>query len=228
MQMRSGTREYLNKSWNRRRKEYLSAKSGNKEAFDKFVKYTNDLKVDVNSRMRDLKRAGFDYGKRLNDIRNWEESQGSRRLLSVNELGRDIDMMYIQSELAYNFINDPNTLVINAKHTLQRRFEAFQDKFAKELGEEGLGITPRKFRNFLRWLGDETTSKALEAYGTSDIIVDIAIDIYKKEGKSGLNIVNKLMLEWLTNINSGYNFEEQMERRFKIDFDYYRERKQKL
>lgn len=224
--MRDWTRKYLKKSYAQRRREYLSAKNGNKEDLEKFMQYTNDLAKDVNHRMVELERHSFNYGKRVNSIKNWATANNSTRdrLLSSDELKSDIDAMYVQNEIAYDFIHDPNTLVINAKQVTEKRFERFQDKFKFELGNEFEELTPRKFKNFLRWLGDETTHKALEAYATSEIVVDIALDIYKKRGSTGLKILNKLMLEWLAHINDGYDFNAAMEKRFKIDVEDYREK----
>lgn len=211
--MKDSVRKYLNSTFTERRKLRTSASSGNKKSLEEYIKLLNDLKSDVNARIRNLKSAGFDYGKRMTEIRNFSETFGKKdRLLSAKELNYNVNFMYIEAEMAYDFLHDDTTIIQNAKQAYSKRLNSFFEKYND--GENFQDMTDRKFKKFLRWLGNEETQATLEAYGMSDVIVEIGYDIYQKKGKKGLDILTKLMTEFLTEQDRSYDFEKAMEREF--------------
>lgn len=213
--------EFLQKS-KRQRRALARRASRDKKFAKEYRKLTSELKVQVNKELRNLKRANLDYGNAINNIIGFTQTEYKKnRLLSPNELDNDLDAMIIQNEQAYKFLNSGWSNVKKARDTEQHRIDRL-----KEMEVLPENFTRRRSIEFLRWLGTEEVTAAIDEYGTSDVIVEIAYDVYKREGKDGLRTLSYALAEFLANKKLG--FDTVMARRgIKIE-DYLLKRDQRL
>lgn len=197
--------KFLQKS-KRQRRALARRASRDKNFYKEYRKLTFDLKVEVNKRMRQLKKSNLDYGREFNKLRSYLTEIESNKLLSPNEMGNELNWMMEQNEVAMQFLKSGWSNVAKARESEQFRLNAL-----KELDVLPTSFTRRKEVEFLRWLGNEEVTAVIDAYGRSDIIVDMAYDIYKDSGRSGLEALSLAMTEFLSNRRLG--FDEAMERR---------------
>lgn len=209
--------EYLNANKRKRRALARRAIRGNKEAQKELSKLTNALKAEVNKRMRQLTKSNLNYGKQYNYLLQWIDNLNTNRLASARELGYDYDDMLTQNEIAYKFLKSGWSSVQKARETESYRIETLK---RKEILPEN--FSRRKSVEFLRWLGDESSTEAMDQYGTSDIFVEMAFDVYQEKGKAGLVALSRNLTEFL---DHQITFDEAMERvGIKVE-DYYNKAK---
>lgn len=211
--------EYLNMSKRQRRALARRASKGNKEAQKEYAKLTNALKVSVNKKLRELKRANLDYGNVYNRIINFANIEYKRnRLLSSNELDNNYDDMLLQNEEAYKFLRSGWAGVVKA-----RSAENYRIKRLIEMEALPINFSRRSAIKFLRWLGDETVTAAKDEYGTSDIFVEMSYDVYLKKGEAGLTTLARSLDEFLDKTNAKTFDEAMLDVGIKVE-DYYKHR----
>ena len=181
--------------------------SRDKKFYEEYRKLTSDLKVEVNKRLRQLKKSNLDYGSTYNNIMFFTGIMyGSNRLLSPNELANNIEDMMEQNEHAMKFLKSGWSDVKKAREQEQHRVDRL-----KELNKLPSSFKRRGNVEFLRWLGSEEVTAAIDVFGRSDIIVDLGYDIFKNEGREGLSTLSMAIAEFLDNKRIG--FDEAMRRR---------------
>lgn len=198
-----------------------SALSDDPIAKEKLFDIADSLKAEVNARVRELQKHGFNYIKRFKEIENWADTFGYKpRMLSAKELDYNIDDIFTQMEMSYDFLHDPTTIYRVAKRQEEQRFEAFMEHYAGE----GDNWTLRSFRKFMRFLGSEETLAVIEAHGGSEMVIDMFYDIYNKSNnkKSSLAIMSRLITEFKAEGKQPYEFDDKLKESFGIDVDYYR------
>ena len=197
---------FLQKS-KRQRRALARRASRDKKFYEEYRKLTFDLKVEVNKRLRQLKKSNLDYGSAYNNIMFFTHTMyNTERLLSPNELGNDLEDMLEQNEHALKFLKSGWSNQSKAREQEQHRVERLQ-----ELGKLPTSFKRRSSVEFLRWLGSEEVTAAIDVFGRSDIIVDLGYDIFKNEGHEGLNTLSIAIAEFLDNKRIG--FDEAMRRR---------------
>lgn len=191
----------------RQRRALARRASRDKKFYEEYRKLTFDLKVEVNKRLRQLKKSNLDYGVAYNNIMFFTDTMyGTSRLLSPNELGNNIEDMMEQNEHAMKFLKSGWSDVGKAREQEQHRIERLQ-----ELNKLPSSFKRRGSVEFLRWLGSEEVTAAIDVFGRSDIIVDLGYDIFKNEGREGLSTLSMAIAEFLDNKKIG--FDEAMRRR---------------
>lgn len=210
-----------------------SAYRGNENSKEQLFNINNQLKAEVNERIRTLKSRGLDYNKRFNEIYNFGEINiGKERLATAKELDYDVNRIFEQMELALKFLNDPRTELNYALKKEQENYTKFRDKFDSKL-------SLRQFRQFVRFLSNEETLAILEEHGSSEKVVEMFYDIYSESTskKRALTLIQKLELEFLSNRASQAEkggaiipmseFDEALAKEFNIDLDKYRKSRYK-
>lgn len=187
--------DYLKMTSRQRRKLALNAKRGNIEAQKQLTQYTREIKAEVNKRLRELEKSNLDYGKAYNNLLFFTQTEyGSNRFQSVSKLDNDWYAMSLQNDIGYKFLNTMTSTKEGARTAERHRMDRL-----KELEIIPEDIAPRREKEFLRFLGNEEISAAIDEYGTSDVIVEMFYDAYKVQGTQALNILKTSMNEWLAN-----------------------------
>jgi len=185
--------DYLGSTKRQRRALARRASKGDKNAMNDLRTITTRLKVMVNKRLRALQHSGLDYGRNYNDLLYYTQTQYKKnRLLSANELDNDVDTMLLQNEVALKFLKSGWSTVEKAKSAEQYRIDRL-----KEITALPENFTRRRNVKFLRWLGNEESSAAMDRYGRSEVFVDMAYDVYKEKGEAGLRTLSVLVTEYL-------------------------------
>lgn len=209
------------------------AARGNREAQKKMLEYSWAISTETNMRIQELRDVDKLYGGRYNrlqyffDTEYYGEDFESKAATPV-QLHLDWYSMRLQNDQATHWLTtDVSTVsgqIAREKHRLAKlhELEILPSSYTYEDSEE-----------FLRWLGNEEVSAAIDDYGTSDTAVEMFRDVWMNEGKQGLRLLQKSFVEYqaarqLEKLNqpipSGYarSFDEAMLRRgIKVE-DYMR------
>lgn len=198
--------DYIKLSTRQRRKLAIKAHRGDREAQASLLRYTMDIKKEVNHRLSLLERNNMAYGKAYNNVLYFTQTEyGTNRFKNPNQIGRTnwYDMA-LQNDIGYKFLNSMTSTVEGAREAEKHRI-----KRLKELEVIPEEITPRREKEFLKFLGNEEISAAIDEYATSDIVVEMMYDAYKKGGRQSLQLMRTAMTEFLAN---RVGFDEAMER----------------
>lgn len=208
--------DYLHMSTKQRRKLARDAARGNKEAFASLSQYTRDIKKEANKRLAQLERANVAYGSTYNNLNFFLETQyDSNRLQSPAKLEYDPWAMSLQNEIAAKFLEKKSSTLEGMRSIERYRLEGLKD-----VGALPKNLSHRKGKEFLRFLGNEEISAAVDEYGASEVVVEMMYDAYMEGGTNALNVLKTAMTEWLAN---RITFDDAMERvGIKVE-DYHRE-----
>lgn len=192
---------------------------GNREAQAELLRFSWAISTEANKRISALQSADKAYGGGYNrvmhflDIEYDELTMGDRArpdmARSPIDLKLDWYAMRLQNDqLSYWLTKDVSTVegqVTREKHRLTR---------LQELGIISEEADYRESEDFLRWLGNEEISAALDEYGSSEVLVDAFYDLYKERGKSGLHLLSTAFLEYHSRkvTDSPLAFDSAMER----------------
>lgn len=192
----------------RQRRAFARRASYDALVYARYYKVSMELKTEVNKAMRELKRAHYGYGKVYNKAARWLKQNEYKSFRSPNQLKGDVEKIMLQNEELWDFLTSGVNTVDGAMQQ-----EAYRINRLKELD-----ILPSDFSHdyrddeaFLRFLGEEETSAALDEFGRSDIFVEIAYEEYQKKGKAGLRALRRAYLEFMDRTNT-IGFDEALER----------------
>lgn len=197
--------DYLKLSARQRRSLAIKAHRGDKGAQSALLQYTRDIKKEVNSRLLALERSNLNYGKSYNNVLFFTQTEyGGNRFKSPTALEHDWYAMSLQNDIGYKFLNTMTSTRQGARLAEKHRIDRL-----KELEAIPENIGKRQEKEFLRFLGDEAISAAMDEYGTSDIVVEMMYDAYSKGGSKALSNMRTAMTEFLAN---RIGFDDAMER----------------
>lgn len=197
--------DYLHMSTKQRRKLARDAARGDKDALASLSQYTRDIKKEANKRLAKLERAGADYGNTYNNLAFFLDTQyDSNRLQSPTQLGYDPWAMSQQNEVAAKFLERKSSTLEGMRSIERHRLEGL-----KNSGALPENLSHRKGKEFLRFLGNEEISAAIDEYGASEVVVEMMYDAYQEGGTNALRVLNTAMTEWLAN---RITFDDAMER----------------
>lgn len=155
------------------------AKEGDRASMDALISITNAIAGNVNARMRALEKSGYDYGA-YGIVEHFTNVQyGTNRFKTANSLKSNIDDMFLQSQIGMKFLKERGSDVSYMDEQEQKRIGTFIDR-----GIFPENISIRQARNFLRFLGREESQEFKDAYGNSDIVVEMMYDAYIKRNNS--------------------------------------------
>lgn len=209
--------DYLKMSTKQRRNLARKANRGDKAALSSLKQYTRDIKTEVNKRLKSLEKANLNYGKAYNNVMFFTQTQYDKnRLLSPTGLKNDPYDMQLQNEIGIKFLKSDLSTVRGSRDVEQKRLNSLKEK-----GALPNNISNKKAKEFLRFLGNEEISAAIDEYGDSEIVVEMMYDAYKNGGTSALSALKVSMTEFLS---ERITFDEAMERvGVKVE-DYFRGR----
>lgn len=162
------------------------ALAGNKSARDILIAENNAMRRTVNRRMRELEKSGTDYGRGYNRAINFANVQyNGNKFLSSNQLNGDIYAIVQQAEEAVLFLSDPYTTVSGKRKMEKERKETFISH-----GWIPEDISDRRFRNFLRFLGNEETQEIMQDWTTSGDVIEMLYDAYTSKVNSRKKLLN--------------------------------------
>ena len=156
----------------------------------------------------------MDYGSSYNNIQFFLNTEyNSNRMQTPKTLGYDPYEMMLQNEQGLKFLKSKVSTVKGARAAEKFRITRLQEM---EVIPENFGY--RKNKEFLRFLGTEEVSAAIDQYGTSDIVVKMLWDAYQKDTSNSISILRKAFAEYLA---GRITFDTAMERSgIKVE-DYY-------
>lgn len=186
------------------------AARGDKLARSQMLRYSWAISSEANQRMDYLEMADKAYGGSYNRVKYYLDIQfESDRALNPVQMKLDYyDMREQNDQLVKWLTKDVSTVegqVRRERHRLEK---------LKELNIVDWETDYRDAEEFLRWLGNEEISASLDGYGTSEILVDAFYDVYKEQGKKGLDILSKAFTEFQARKYSKnpMSFDDAMER----------------
>lgn len=234
--------EYIKLSKRRRLRLKERAEKGDVAAQQRLLAYTRALAEETNRRLEELENADMAYGKHYNNLFNFTAIEYESTRVAVptegkhNTWGIDIDdwgQMEKQNEIVRKFLNTQESTVEGAKRAENFRLDKLEEY---EILTSEVNFDRRKEKEFLRFLGSEEVTAAIDEFGTSQPIVDAIWDIYSVNNKYGYRWKKKRNLNALKTLQialaefldaSSVNritFDQAFERvGIKIE-DYYRKR----
>lgn len=187
------------------------------ERYKKYVAYSNSVIRESNKRLRELEAENLAYGKAYNSLSYYLESElRTRRLPSTKSLssGRyDIDTdnsWFISVEQGLKFLKQDTSNAWGMMSSNYYRVHTLQEHGVLPREFDGRTANWRDFDGFLRFLGNEEVAASIEAYGQSDMIVDMLWDYWSDDSKNRAS--NEVLMKMsLAQYLSGYKtFDEAL------------------
>lgn len=200
-----------------RRNLTRKAARGDSESLRSLLTFTKEVKKEVNQRLLKLEKANMDYGSSYNNLMFFLNTEfNSNRMQTPKQLKYDAYDMMLQNEQGLKFLRSNVSTVAGARAAEKYRISRLQ-----EMEVLPSDFNYRKSKDFLRFLGSEEVSAAIDQYGTSDIVVNMLWDAYKKDESGSTRIMKTALAEYLA---GWITFDEAMERGgIKVE-DYYSRR----
>lgn len=229
---RSGWREYMDMDRRKRNSLERRALEGKGNALEEFQRMSRSIRRTANERLRELEKAGLDYGPAYNNFVYYLQSEfdGRTRIPTPRQMDNDIREIRWLNDYAVKFLKSPNSTVKGMERSNRFRVERLIDyeilsgEFVDESGKTR-EATWRDYEDFLRFLGSEEVSSAIDEYGESDIVVDIMWDYWNqfdaKNRGDNLVLMKKALAQYL---DGTVDFATAM-RRVGVKIENYRSRR---
>lgn len=196
--------DYHNMSRSERRLLVERAEQGHIPSIRKMHQYTRDIKTEVTKRLAKLERGNLDYGKVYNNlIYFFQTEHNSNRPLSPSALKYDLWDEFQQNEQSLKFLRNKASVSSYAREVEKHRIKALREQLS----------VPHKFSRkgnieFLKFLGNEAVSAAIDEYGSSTKIVEEIYNAYFLIDNKAFSFIERALVEF----NAGnYKFDEMME-----------------
>ena len=192
--------------------------------YEDLITYTKNIRRNVNDRLKALEKAGLDYGKPYNNLQyyldvEWE----TNRFPTLSQIKENREKIRDLNEQALKLLRSPLSTGSGMIESNDNRINVLKnyDVLPKyvydeegEIMREASYKDYRDYDDFLRFLGTEEVSTAIEGYGTSEQVVDMLWNYWTTVGDYGENKDNiYLMKRTLASYNAGLvNFDEAMKR----------------
>lgn len=230
--VQSGWRDYLNMDRRKRNRLEKRAKEGKEDALEEFNRMSRSIRRTANERLRELEKAGLDYGPAYNNFAYYLQSEfdGRTRVPTPRQMGYDISEIRWLNDYAVKFLKSPNSTVKGMIESNTHRVERLMDYeiLSREFVNEDKSVrdaTWRDYSEFLRFLGSEEVATAIDEYGESDVVVDIMWDYWNnfdsKTRGDNLKLVKMALADYL---DGNVDFATAM-RRVGVKIENYRSRK---
>lgn len=173
------------------KKLQLRAVRGDRASQEALLAYNDKIAREVNKRLRELERAGYDFGAYNTATHFTETMYDTKRFMTGRQLELDWYMMGTQTSIGVKFLNMKSSSVAGQKEIEQKRFDTFVEL---EIIPEN--YSRRKFKNFIRFVGNEESERILDEYGTSTQMIEMMFDAYNRKGNTR-NRMLKVFREYL-------------------------------
>lgn len=211
MAIEAGWRTYAKLNRRQRLSLERKARRGDADALSKFNDYSRSIRATANSRLRELEKAGLDYGPAYNNLMHYLQTEfdGRNRLPTPKQMGNDIEEIRWMNDFAVKFLKSPTSTVKGRALSNQYRVEKLQEyevlpkTFIEGRTGKEMIADWRYYDAFLRYLGSEEISTGIDGYGESDVVVDMLWDYWNKFDTEhrGSNLI--LMKQAFARYNAG-------------------------
>lgn len=190
-------RQYSNLTRRQRRTLERKARKGDADSARAFRAYSNSIRNTANRRLRELEKAGLDYGPAYNNFVYYLQTQfdGRTRVPTLRQLDFDITEQMWVNEFAVKFLKSNLSSVKGMETANYYRIQTLQDYevLPTEIEKDGEYIEAnwKHFDDFLRFLGSEEVATGIDDYGESDRVVEMLWDYWNRfdEANRGSNIM---------------------------------------
>lgn len=163
------------------KKLQVRAIRGNQEAQQSLIRVSDNIAKLVNQRLRELERRGYDYYAYNTPIHFTQTMYDSNRFAKSKTLDYDWYMMGTQSQIGWKFLQMRSSTVQGMKEIEEERYQSFIDREIIDPSE----TSRRKFRNFLKWMGQNDEVGAMtEAWSTSETMIEMMVDAYNRKANT--------------------------------------------
>lgn len=161
------------------KKLQIHALRGESDAQASLAALNDKVAREVNKRLRELERRGYDYGGYNTPIHFTQTMYDTNRFAKSKDMDGDYMLMSTQTQIGLKFLNFESSTVAGQKAIEDRRREKFIEM---EIIDED--YSPHKFRGFLRFLGNEEASAFVESWSDSEKMLDMLFTAYNKRRMS--------------------------------------------
>lgn len=173
------------------KKLQLRAVRGDRASQEALLAYNDRVAKEVNRKLRELERAGYDFGAYNTATHFTETMYDTKRFKTGSQMEGDWYLMGTQTAIGVKFLNMKSSTVEGQKEIEQRRFDTFV-----ELDIIPADYSRRKFKNFVMFVGNEESERILDEYGTSTQMVEMLFDAYNRKGNTKKKML-KVFREYL-------------------------------
>lgn len=161
------------------KKLQIHALRGEAEAQASLAALNDKVAKEVNRRLRELERRGYAYGGYNTPIHFTNTMYDSNRFKLSKNMEEDYMLMSTQTQIGLKFLNFESSTVAGQKDIEARRRQTFIEM---EIIDED--YSERKFRGFLKFLGNEEASGFVESWADSEKMLDMLFTAYNKRRMS--------------------------------------------
>lgn len=158
------------------RRLQLRAVRGDRASQEALIALNDEIARDVNKRLRELERRGYDYGAYNAPVHFTQTVYDTNRFKKSGQMDGDYYLMRTQSEIGVKFLNMQTSSVFGQKEVEEKRFTSFVD-----MGIVDPNYSRRKFKNFLKFLSNEESRQVVDSWGTSSTMVEVLFDAYNRK-----------------------------------------------
>lgn len=158
------------------RRLQLRAVRGDRASQEALIALNDEIARDVNKRLRELERRGYDYGAYNTPVHFTQTVYDTNRFKKSSQMDGDYYLMRTQSEIGVKFLNMQTSSVFGQKEVEEKRFTSFVD-----MGIVDPNYSRRKFKNFLKFLSNEESRQVVDSWGTSSTMVEVLFDAYNRK-----------------------------------------------
>lgn len=169
------------------KKLQIHALRGEAEAQASLAALNDEIAREVNKRLRQLERRGYDYGGYNTPIHFTNTMYDSNRFAYSKNMDDDYMLMSTQTQIGIKFLGFESSTVEGQRAIEERRRQSFINM---EIIDEN--YSQRKFKGFLRFLGNEESSAFIESWSDSEKMVDMLFTAYNKHRMSKPQMLAKL------------------------------------
>lgn len=184
----AGWEQYAHLTRRQRNSLERKARKGDETAMAQFKAYSKSIREATNRRLDALEKSGLDYGSAYNNIMHYLDTQfdGRNRVPSMAQMGNNTEEVRWMNDYAVKFLNNKLSTVkgmsISNYHRVKKlqQYEVLPTEVTDSKSGETRKADYRDFDGFLKFLGSEEVSTAIDDYGESDIVVDMLWDYWNK------------------------------------------------
>lgn len=164
----------------------IHALRGEPEAQASLAALNDKVAREVNKRLRQLERRGYDYGGYNTPIHFTNTMYDSNRFAYSKQMDEDYMLMSTQTQIGLKFLNYESSTVEGQRAIEERRRQTFIEM---EIIDED--YSQRKFRNFLKFLGNEESSAFVDSWSDSEKMLEMLFAAYNKHRMSKTQMLAK-------------------------------------
>lgn len=157
------------------KKLQVRATRGDAKAASLLSNLNDEVAIEVNKRLRALERRNYDFGAYNAPVHFTQTMYDTNRFQKSKSMDNDYELMSTQTQIGLKFLDAESSTVQGQRDIEDRRYQTFID-----MGIVEEGYSKRKFKGFLRFIGNEESNAVIESWSTSEKMVEMLFDAYNK------------------------------------------------